>query len=174
MRNTVLTLLVMLVTPLASIAQPAVEAAATERGWSFESGLGFTSGPSTFLMQFAAPYHYSSNITIGPQLQVGVSDATTLVAMSADARLSFDMSNVADKNLRNLEPFVNGGIGFAFVDRKAVDEVGFLMQLGFGLAYNISTQVAAQSAMQFNIIPGGAAGEKFYYSWQIAGIRYRF
>ena len=174
MRNTLLILLVILVTPLASSAQPAVDAAATERGWSFEGGLGFTSGPDTFLMQFEAPYHYSSNITIGPQLQIGVSDATTLVTMSANTRLSFDLSSVADENLHNLEPFVNGGIGFAFVDRKKVDEVGFLMNLGFGLAYNFSTQVAAQSAMQFNIIPGGAAGEKFFYTWQMAGIRYRF
>jgi len=48
------------------------------------------------------------------------------------------------------------------------------MQVGFGVALNFSSRVAVQSAMQFNIIPGSAAGEKFYYSWQIAGIRYRF
>ena len=174
MRSTLVTLLVILVTPLSSIAQSAVGANATERGWSFEAGLGFTSGPDTFLMQLEAPYHFSSNVTIGPQLQIGVSDATTLVAMSANTRLSFDMTNVTNENLRKLEPFVNGGIGLAFVDRTVVDEVGFLMHFGFGVAYKFSTQVAAQSAMQFNIIPGGAAGEKFFYTWQIAGIRYRF
>ena len=49
-----------------------------------------------------------------------------------------------------------------------------LLNLGFGIAYNVSEQIGFQSAMQFNIIPGGAAGEKFYYTWQIAGLRYRF
>lgn len=175
MRNALLTLLVILVTPIASIAQTAEDAPSPQRGWSFEGGLGFTSGPDTFLLQFEAPYHFSSSFSFGPQLQIGVSDSMTLVALSANTRLSFDLSKVKNENLRKLDPFVNGGIGLAFIDPKgAVDEVGFLMHVGFGVAFNFSTKIAVQSAMQFNIIPGSAAGEKFYYTWQIAGIRYRF
>ena len=108
--------------------------------------------------------------SLGGLLRSGI----TLVAMSANTRLSFDLSNGTNENFRKLEPFVNGGIGLAYVDRGVVDEVGFLIHLGFGVAYTFSTQVAVQTAMQFNIIPGDAAGEKFYYTWQIAGIRYQF
>ena len=174
MRSTLLTLLVILVTPLASNAEPAVSAAAANQGWSFEGGLGFTAGPNTFLMQFEAPYRFGSQISFGPQLQIGVSDSTTLVGVSANTRLNFDMSSSANEGLRKFEPFVNCGLGLAFVDRTVVDEVGFLLNLGFGIAYNVSEQIGFQSAMQFNIIPGGAAGEKFYYTWQLAGLRYRF
>ena len=174
MRSRLVTLLVILVTPLASHAQPSVSAADANRGWAFEAGLGFTAGPSSFLMQFEAPYRFGSQISLGPQLQIGVSDSVTLVAASANARLSFDLSGSSNEALKKIKPFVNGGLGLAFVDRKFVDEVGFLIGLGFGVAYDITERVGVQSAMQFNIIPGGAAGEKFYYTWQLAGIRYRF
>ena len=174
MRSTLLTLLVILITPAASHAQPAVSAADSDMGWSIEGGLGFSAGPDTFLMQFEAPYHFTSQISVGPQIQIGVSDSTTLVAVSANTRLTFDTSGSSNAGLQKIEPFINGGLGLAFIDRTAVDEVGFLIDLGFGIAYPISDQVGIQSSMQFNIIPGGAAGEKFYYTWQIAGIRYRF
>ena len=174
MRSTLLTLLVILITPSVSHAQPAVSAADADMGWSVEGGLGFTAGPDSFLMQFEAPYHFNSQISVGPQLQIGVSDSTTLVAVSVNTRLTFDTSGSSNAGLRKIEPFVNCGLGLAFIDRKSVDEVGFLIDLGFGIAYYISEKVGIQSSMQFNIIPGEAAGEKFYYTWQIAGIRYRF
>ena len=43
--------------------------------WALRGGLGFTAGPSTFLMAFEAPYSLTSDLTLGPLLQIGVDGA---------------------------------------------------------------------------------------------------
>jgi hypothetical protein len=43
-----------------------------------------------------------------------------------------------------------------------------------GFDYPMTESISAGSRMLFNFIPGDALGETFYYSWEVASLRYRF
>jgi hypothetical protein len=176
-RNFLATLIVC-VAPLTLHAESDVNASGSDSGFSVAGGIGFTGSPSTFLMQFDGLYHFDRNLAAGPSLQIGVDGQITIVSMSADGRYTFQLAGPEDPASK-LEPFVTGGLGFTHysVDAGAsrdFSETGFLMMLGFGLGYSFSDKLGVESSMRFNIVPTEVLGDKFYYSWQLAGIRYRF
>jgi len=154
-----------------------------ETGWSVAGGIGPTASPTRFLMQFDLPYHLNRGFSLGPQLQIGVSGGTTIVSAALDARYDFDFSVSDHEIISKIHPFVNGGLGVTYMQQgpkrrplfTSNSRTGFLMEFGFGLAYALSERVSLESAMQFNIIPDGAGPsdrDKFYWSWQMAGVRF--
>jgi hypothetical protein len=171
-------MLMVCATPFSLHAESDLDASDSDSGFSLAGGIGFTGSPSTFLMQFDGLYHFDRNLAAGPSLQIGVADNITVVSMSADARYTFQLTDRDDRPSK-LEPFLTGGLGFthysfdggAFRDSS---DTGFLMMLGFGVGYSVSERLGVESIMRFNIVPTGVLGDKFYYSWQLAGIRYRF
>jgi len=55
-----------------------------------------------------------------------------------------------------------------------VSSAGFLVNFGFGLEYQLSERFFLGSQMMFNFLPEETLDEKFFYSWQIGGLRIAF
>ncbi len=147
--------------------------------WSIYSSLGFTLDPETFLLAFGGDYAMTEAFGIGPLLQLGLSDNTTIVALTANGIWSFDLrEHVENETLRKLRPTVQGGLGFAHVDKDrgfgSDDDTKFLMNFGFGVEYPLTDHFSVGNSLMFNILPWNAAGENFFFSWQFATARFRF
>ncbi len=154
---------------------------AENQPWSVQAGLGFTADPDAFLLEFEGNYDFGNGLSAGPMLQLGLDNDFTLVSPSAYLRYSFDLSGVATPAFRRLTPYVQGGLGLTYINidvpaRANVDDddIGFLMSLGFGADYRITDSISLGSRMLFNILPDDVFGENFYFSWQVAAIRFRF
>jgi len=145
-------------------------------GWSFQTGIGFTADPETFLLNFEAPYAFNEWISAGPMLQVGLEKDHTIVAPAGNLRLT--VPDLPGRAFDRLHPYVFGGMGFAYLEkdkgRNDGDGVGFLVDTGFGVEYQVSQKVFLGSQMMFNFLPKETKNEGFYYAWQIAGIRFAF
>ncbi len=147
--------------------------------WSIYGSLGFTLDPETFLLAFGGDYAMTEAFGIGPLLQLGLSDNTTIVALTANGTWGFDLrEHVENETLRKLRPTVQGGFGFAHVDKDRgfgdVDDTKFLMNVGFGVEYPVTDHFSVGNSLMFNILPWNAAGENLFFSWQFATARFRF
>ena len=80
---------------------------------------------------------------------------------------------------------MQGGLGFTYIDIDVPgnlppgvnvddDDIGLLMSVGFGADYRITDSISLGSRMLFNVLPDDVLGENFYFSWQVAAIRFRF
>ena len=151
-----------------------------ESPWSIYSSLGFTLDPATFLLAFGGDYAMTEEFGIGPLLQLGLSDDYTIVALTANGIWGFDLrEHVENETLRKLRPTVQGGLGFAHVDKdrgsgKDDDDTKFLINVGFGVEYPVTDHFSVGNSLMFNILPWNAAGENFFFAWQFATARFRF
>ena len=177
MKRVALALLLGIAGPLAAAGAPPEESSV-----SFEGGIGFTSDPDTFLLGFELPVQVAHEVEIGPLLQLGVADNHTIVAPTLNARYVFDLPSWGvweqRPTLRRFHPMVFGGLGFAYIDQDTSSEnrdgTGFLLDLGFGVEYELAGRVSVGSRMTFNVLPGSVAGENFFFSWQVGTVRFRF
>jgi hypothetical protein len=148
---------------------------------SVRGAIGFTLDPDTFLMAFQGDYFLDDQLSLGPLLQLGVDDDTTILAPTLNVQYAFDLTELeedGDEILERLKPFVQGGVGLGYIhkDRRRGDDddVGFLLNLGFGLEYYLTDQLALGNNLLFNILPDKTNGENFFLSWQFVTLRYRF
>ena len=150
--------------------------------WSVSGGIGFTLDPGTFLMTLGAEYapDGTAGFSAGPLVQFGVSGNNTIIAPTVNGRYAFDLSDSKDDIARRLSPFLQGGLGFAYIDKdrsapkKDKDEVGFLLNMGVGLEFELSDSVSIGNSILFNVLPVRTARQNFFFSWQFATMRYRF
>jgi hypothetical protein len=144
------------------------------------AGIGFTAGPSTFLTAFELPYYLTDRFSLGPQIQIGVDDRDTLVAPTLNARFApdFGQRNSSNEFVRGISPFLQGGVGLLYMQREFGrgdrDDTEFLFNLGLGLDFPLTERVSVGTQMMFNVIPDGVFDEKFFFSWQLANVQYRF
>ncbi len=162
-------------TVTAATAQDQRETAGPSLGISF----GFTADPENFLLAFEAPFGVAPGVTVGPLLQLGLSDDWTIVAPSANVRYAFDLSAASTPEVRRLSPFIQGGLGFAYLDRdrsgrRDRDDTGFLFNMGGGIEYFVTEQFAVGSSIMFNVLPDSVIGENFFFSWQMGSARFLF
>ncbi|MBK7949011.1 MAG: outer membrane beta-barrel protein [Deltaproteobacteria bacterium] len=145
-------------------------------GWSARAGIGFTADPETFLMNFEAPYSFNEWMALGPMLQIGVEDDYTLVMPTAN--LTLKVPDLPGTDFDRLTPYGFAGIGFAVIEREArgreKEGVGFLVDFGVGIEYQVSEKVFLGSQMMFNVLPSKTQNQGFIFSWQLAGIRFAF
>jgi hypothetical protein len=150
--------------------------------WSVSGGIGFTLDPGTFLVTLGAEYapDGAAGFSAGPLVQFGVSDNNTIIAPTVNGRYTFDLSDAKDDIARRLSPFVQGGLGFAYIDKERnapkndKDEVGFLFNMGAGLEFALSDSVSIGNSILFNVLPVRTARQNFFFSWQFATMRFRF
>jgi hypothetical protein len=167
---------------LAVCAAFSLPAAAGEgRGVAIETGIGFTSDPTTFLLSTELPIAISRDFDLGPLVQLGVGNDRLIVAPTVNARYSFPLSRyVTDEDpvWDRLRPIAHGGLGFAYLERDRRpgddDDLGFLFNLGLGIQYEWTDRVSFGTRMTFNVMPGEVLDERFFFSWQLAQLRYRF
>jgi hypothetical protein len=146
--------------------------------WSPHAGIGFTADPDAFLMTLGVEYGALDFMSVGPLLQLGFSDDDTIVAPTADFRFGIDLSGVSNQYVRRLEPFVNAGLGMAYIEKERGnsdrDDVGFLMNGGVGAQYWFADEMAVGTHMMFNGMPDDVLDEHFFFSWQVVTFRFRF
>jgi len=180
-RRVVVTLIATLLAADRTAAEDLPDVAANEaQPWSLEAGLGFMADPDAFLLGLEADYRIGNGFSLGPSIELGVDDDFTVISPSAYLRYSFDLSGISE-SLRPLRPFVQGGAGLTWIHLDRPDfsnsdenDVGFLANTGFGLDYGLTHHLALGSRMTFNFMPVNVFGENFYYSWQVATLRFRF
>lgn len=170
-----------LVVALVLTLSPLVAGARGEAGpVSLETGIGFTSDPATFLLATELPIHVAPNVDLGPFLQLGVGDGQLIVAPTFNARYSFLLSRYVTERSSvwsRLRPLAEGGVGFAYMERDRVGsnhDLGFLFNLGAGIQYEWTDQLAFGTRMTFNVMPSKVLNDRFFLSWQLAQLRYRF
>ena len=186
-RNTKSSLLIVLLIALSpgiALAQSSATETQRDAGGPFavQAGLGFTADPDAFLLNFEGDYRLDDAFSAGAMLQLGLDDDFTLVSPAAYLRYSVDLSDY-NEDLRNLTPFVQGGLGFTYIEIDLPsaappgiddDDIGFMFNFGFGVDYLFTDHVSVGSKMLFNILPTDVFDDDFYFSWEIAALRYRF
>ena len=145
-------------------------------GWSVRAGLGFIDDPNALLLNFEAPYAFDQWVSAGPTLQVGIEDHNTIVAPTAAVTVS--IPDLPGDDFDNVHPYALVGIGFAYIedDNRQNDNssVGFLINFGVGVEYQVSERFSIGSQMMFNFLPEETLDEDFFYSWQVGGVRIAF
>jgi hypothetical protein len=149
---------------------------AAHTGWSARAGLGFTIDPDTVLLNFEVPYSFDRWVSAGPMLQLGLSKDETIVAPTANAILT--IPDLPGEGFDRIHPYALIGMGFAVLEDKDRNKnkvaAGFLINFGFGLEYQVSESLYVGSQMMFNFLPKETLDERFFYSWQVGGMRVVF
>jgi outer membrane protein with beta-barrel domain len=146
--------------------------------FSLRTGLGFTADPDTLLLGFEGEYAFNDYFSMGPMVQLGIDDDTTLVSPVLFARFKTDLGGI-DPDLEPVEPYFQVGPGFTYWDIDAPpgrddDDLEFLLNLGIGTEYRIDEHFSLGTQFGFNIIPTEIFDERFYFSWEVLTLRYRF
>ena len=143
--------------------------------WTIGGGLGFSATPTTFVLDGDAAYALDEHMSIGPRIQLGFSDDTTLVTPTLNFRYAFDLNLSPDPSARKLTPFLQAGIGLGYIRKETgsghFDDTGFLFNLGGGIEWSLGGATLGSNLM-FNILPSDTAGENFYFSWQLITLRF--
>jgi opacity protein-like surface antigen len=147
-------------------------------GVSVRGSFGFTADPEAFAMGLGFPIEITNGVAFTPHLLMAFEDDDTIVAPTVNIEVYFRLSDRRDDFSYRLRPFLQAGIGFAYIDRDAAgdndDEVGFLVTPGLGLEYEISDNLFIGTNARFNILPKEAGGEHFFFSWEFFSLRIAF
>ena len=170
---------------LAQSPRSTVTPVAEEGRISVASGIGFVSGiaapgdDSAFLLDFEVDYRVAGGSSVGGLLQLGLENDFTIVSPVGYGRYTFDLGAMGASEMARIRPFVQAGLGFTYIDLDLPfpgddDDLGFMLNFGFGVDVVLTDQLALGSKMLFNIMPDDVFNENFYYSWEIIGVRFRF
>ena len=166
-----------LLSPASALAQ-AEDVGPTAGDWSPHAGLGFMLDPDGVLLAVGVEYAATDEFSIGPLLQLGFEDDHTIVAPTLNFRYRVDLSDVDNEFVRRIEPFVQAGLGFAYIEKERRfrddDDTGFLLNGGFGAEYWVTDELAVGNSVLFNGMPDDVVNENFFLSWQLVTLRYRF
>ncbi len=159
----------------AALGPLAAEAPSTDRQGTMAAGgaVGFTLEPETFLMTGHGDYFLNDIVAVGGVLQLGFGDDRLIFAPTANVKAVFDLPD-----LERLRPFAQGGLGIGYLqkDRRNDDDddVGFLLNFGFGADYFLNERFSLGNSVLFNIMPEEVLGERFFFSWQFVSASLRF
>lgn len=155
---------------------------AQERGGSQASGvslrasLGMTADPATFNMTFEVPWEVHRLVSVGPMFQLGFADDNVLFAPTVQTYLTPRLAG----ELADWRPYLQMGMGLIYLqddDRRPGrddEDVEFLFDTGVGLEYALSQRFFMGTGFLFDVIPGGAVGNRFVFGWQILTLRTAF
>lgn len=139
------------------------------------AGIGFTSNPGMFLMNYQLDHRFEKGLSVGPRLQLGYGDEETLFAPTLNLTFHPELQGA---NLGTLKPFLQGGVGAAYLEksdrRGDDDEWGFLFDFGGGVDVPISDVASVRSDVLLNFLPGSPVGEGFYFSWTVVSVSFAF
>jgi len=166
---------------LLCLAVPALaqEEGGVQRPFSVQTGLGFMADPEAFLTGIEGDFHLTRNVSFGPAVQFGIDDRFTVISPSLHGRYWFEFPG-QDDVLQRLRPYLQMGTGFTYIDvdgrwrGRDDDDIGWLINGGFGADFRLSHSLSVGTKMLFNGMPGDVFGENFYFSWEVAALRFRF
>ena len=170
------TLLFCLMLALPATAQ---QRAAESRRGKFTVGAalglqGETADGTAFAIGVSGDYFLTDNISVGPLLQIGLTNDLTQIGFSAQAKYTLDLPDIPD-----LTPHFQGGIGFihADVDRGPffdADDTSFLIPIGVGADYKLTQDISLESTLLFNFTDlDEGVNDNFFITWFV-GARFHF
>lgn len=138
-------------------------------------GVGLTEGPDTLLLGGELDFPVNDRFVIGPMIQLGVDDHSTLLAASLHGKCLFPLEHAQGSPAWT--PFVQGGLGLAYLskDRPGDDtDLGLLVQAGGGIEVRFENQLGIASSFLVDFLPSEVLGERVYVSWQIVQLGFSF
>lgn len=135
---------------------------------------GATADGTAFAVGLSGDYFLTQNFSVGPLLQIGVTDDLFQIGPTLQGKFTFDLPNIPE-----LKPHLQGGIGFIFADldrrsRPDRDDTSFLIPIGFGADYRLSRDVSVGSSLLFNFTNlKDVRDENFFVTW-LVGLRVHF
>lgn len=135
---------------------------------------GETADGTAFAIGVSGDYFLTDNISVGPLLQIGLTDDLTQIGLSAQAKYTLDLPDIPD-----LTPHFQGGIGFihADVDRGPffdADDTSFLIPIGVGADYRLTQDISLESTLLLNFTDlDEGVNDNFFITWFV-GARFHF
>jgi hypothetical protein len=127
--------------------------------WTAGSSMGFlgsTPDGTALAMNGQVDYGVTDRVSVGPLLQVGLTDDQTLVGLSPQVKYGIDMPGTHGRGKLVLQ----GGVGFAHSDFLG-DDTSWLVPLGVGYDYTLQSglSLTATSMVNFtDLHTGGGTG----------------
>lgn len=127
--------------------------------WSGGSSLGFlgsTPDGVAFAMNGNAEHFVSQNVSIGPLVQLGLTNDMTLLGFSGQGKYYIDMPGTQGRG----KLVTQGGIGFTHADFRQ-DDTSWLVPLGIGYDYTMGSGISlsAMGLVNFtNLHTGSGSG----------------
>ena len=165
------------------LAVTAVESAVAQtkappdRTRRFELGtdIGFSGGTldgTAFAVGISGDFPVAPNFTIGPLMQLGVTDDLFQIGITAQAKYTLDIPDVPE-----LKPSVQAGIGFIHDDLDvgpfSDDDTSWLIPLGFGIEYRAMKNLYLATNLLFNFTDLEVLNrsDNLHVSWYV-GLRF--
>lgn len=144
----------------------------------FGAGLGLqanTVDDTAFAVGLSGDYFLTNHFSLGPLMQIGVTGDLFQLGLSAQAKYTFDISQVPD-----LKPHLEAGVGFLYanLDRPGSgsrDDTSFLIPLGVGVEYRLSPRLSLDTTALFNFTDINVRNKErdFFFTW-LVGLRVPF
>ncbi len=151
------------------------------RTGKFTAGVGLglqgeTADGTAFAVGLSGDYFLTHNVSVGPLLQIGVTEDLTQIGLTAQVKYTLDLLDIPD-----LKPHLQGGIGFIHADLDRgrgrfgdADDTSFLIPIGFGAGYRLSQKISLESTLLFNFTDlDDVRNDDFFITW-LTGVRFHF
>jgi Outer membrane protein beta-barrel domain len=130
-----------------------------------------TPDSTAFALAFNGDYFLSHNLSLGPLVQIGLTDDLFLFGPSVQLKYTHDFNERLSANLQ-------GGLGFIYaeLDRGGPDrdDATFLIPVGPGVEYKLTDDVSLGSTLLFNFTNlNGVRNERIFVSL-LGGLKVRF
>ncbi|MBX3461702.1 MAG: outer membrane beta-barrel protein [Planctomycetes bacterium] len=147
-------------------APAALEQDGAPKDTTLPFGVGFTTGPSTFLLSTTLDFPLDKRITVGPSLQYGFDDSVKLTAVTAQLKYYFDA--IGERDSFSFLPYATAGFGFANIDKEGRGaDSGALVNIGAGVRYLTGDHYRIGSEARINYLPDDLGGENSYLSFDV-------
>ncbi len=144
-----------------------------ERTRKFELGtdIGFAGGTidgTAFAVGINGDFPVAPHFSIGPLMQIGVTDDLFQLGLSAQAKLTLDIPDVPE-----LKPQLQAGLGFIHADLPSGEDTSWLIPIGMGLEYRAAKNLYFATTLLFNItdLNIGGRSDDFHVTWFV-GLRF--
>jgi Outer membrane protein beta-barrel domain len=130
-----------------------------------------TPDSTAFALALNGDYFLTDNLSLGPLVQVGLTDDLFLFGPSVQLKYTHDLNQRLSANLQ-------GGIGFIYaeLDRSGPDrdDATFLIPVGPGVKYKLTDDLSLGSTLLFNFTNlNGVRNERIFVSL-LGGLKFRF
>ena len=133
---------------------------------SLPVGVGFTTGPSTFLVGGTLDFPLDEKLTFGPSVQWGIDEDVDIATVCGQLKYYLPMTEGDEQSF--LLPYVTGGVGVASLDKKGSSrDSGLLLNAGAGVRYLTGENYRIGSEARLNILPDKLADERVFLSFEL-------
>jgi hypothetical protein len=130
-------------------------------------GVGFTAGPSSFLVAGALDFPLDTKLTLGPSIEHSWDTNTKITAATAQLKLFLPVMSEGSSPFTIL-PYLTLGAGFAEIDKAGRSgDTGFMVNGGAGVRFLTGDHYRIGSEARVNVLPDPLDGERTYMSFQL-------